>query len=116
MVCKALVIAGRLKVTTENGKNPVTAKYDRLYTFGARSFSIRRADTMELVYDSGDELARQTALLQPELFNCNFDPVSQVADDFDTRSDDKVQYLLYSRVLFKVNQLEKVHVHAYTRP
>lgn len=79
-------------MTTENGKNPATGEYDRLYTYGARSFSIRRADTMELVYDSGDELGHKTALLKPELFNCNFDPTGEVSDEFDTRSDDKVKY------------------------
>lgn len=46
---------------------------------------------MSLVYDSGDEISRKTAELEPELFNCNFDPTGLVADEMDTRSDDKVR-------------------------
>ena len=93
--------AGRLKVTTENGKNPSTMKYEALYAFGARSFSIRRADTMKLVYDSGDELAHKMALLQPDIFNANFDPNDEVSDDMDTRSDDKVWYKYRRKTSFK---------------
>ncbi|WAR09968.1 GIGA3-like protein, partial [Mya arenaria] len=63
---------GRLKVSNVHGLNSTTQKYDRLYAFGGRSFSIRRADNMQLVYDSGDEIARKTALLAPKLFNTNF--------------------------------------------
>ena len=93
--------AGHLKVTTENGKNPSTMKYEALYAFGARSFSIRRADTMKLVYDSGDELAHKMALLQPDIFNANFDPNDEVSDDMDTRSDDKVWYKYRRKTSFK---------------
>ena len=45
---------GKTKITIENGKN-AEGKYEALYTFGGRSFSIFDADTMELVYDSGSE-------------------------------------------------------------
>ena len=76
-------------------------KYEALYAFGARSFSIRRADTMKLVYDSGDELAHKMALLQPDIFNANFDPNDEVSDDMDTRSDDKVWYKYRRKTSFK---------------
>lgn len=83
-------VSGRLKVTTLDGLNAAGTKYDELYTFGGRSFSIRRANNMKLVYDSGDELESKMAELLPTLFNANADAEDTVADSFDTRSDDKV--------------------------
>ncbi|KAH3707600.1 hypothetical protein DPMN_067010 [Dreissena polymorpha] len=80
---------GRLKVSNANGLNASTNKYDELYAFGARSFSFRRADTMELVYDSGDEIARKTAQMAPELFNTDYGIADTVTQTYDTRSDDK---------------------------
>ncbi|XP_052813914.1 mesenchyme-specific cell surface glycoprotein-like [Mya arenaria] len=80
---------GRLKVSNVHGLNSTTQKYDRLYAFGGRSFSIRRADNMQLVYDSGDEIARKTALLAPKLFNTNFASADTVDHSYDQRSDDK---------------------------
>ncbi len=35
---------GRLNVTTATGRSPVTGKFDKLYAYGARSFSIRKAN------------------------------------------------------------------------
>lgn len=84
-ICK-----GRLKITTEFGKNATTGKYDKLYSFGGRSFSIRRADTMELVYDSKDELEHKTALLHPSLFNSAYRPGDKVSNSLDKSSDNKV--------------------------
>lgn len=84
-------IPGRLLVTTVNGLNSDGTAYDELYTFGGRSFSIRRADTMALVYDSGDELGRKSATLMPELFNSDGEAEFTLAETFDTRSDDKVK-------------------------
>ncbi|KAH3707606.1 hypothetical protein DPMN_067016 [Dreissena polymorpha] len=72
------------------GLNASTNKYDELYAFGARSFSFRRADTMELVYDSGVEIARKTAQLAPKLFNTDYGSANTVAQTYDQRSDDKV--------------------------
>ena len=40
------------------GYNTTTAKYDNLYTYGARSFSIWDADTGAQVFDSGDDFER----------------------------------------------------------
>lgn len=89
---------GRLKITTENGKNPETGKYDKLYAFGGRSFSIRRADTMELVYDSGMELEHKTSLLHRDLFNNGYGEGDIISATMDKRSDDKVHHFFpYTR-------------------
>lgn len=75
---------GRLKVTLRNGDIDGDGDYDRLFSFGARSFSIRTADG-ELVYDSGDDFEQITAELIPE----NFNSTNDENDSFDNRSDDK---------------------------
>ncbi|XP_053408058.1 mesenchyme-specific cell surface glycoprotein-like isoform X2 [Mercenaria mercenaria] len=80
---------GRLKVAAGDGKNRETGKYDKLYAFGGRSFSIRRADTMELVYDSGIEIAHKTSLLHSNLFNSGYKEGHLVAASMDSRSDNK---------------------------
>lgn len=54
------------------------------YIFGARSFSIVDADTMEVVYDSGSDFERITADLYPEFFNTTNDKVK-----LDNRSGKK---------------------------
>ena len=74
---------GRLTVTNALGNTDSDAEFEKLYVFGARSFSIRNPDG-SLVYDSGDELERLTATLTPATFNSN-----GAADTFDTRSDNK---------------------------
>ena len=75
---------GRLLVTTANGDADGDGYYETLYSFGARSFSIRDAFG-RLVYDSGDEIERITAEVLPANFNSNNDD----NDSFDSRSDDK---------------------------
>lgn len=42
------------KITTEDGKN-ADGKYEALYGYGGRSFSIFNAETMELAFDSGSD-------------------------------------------------------------
>ncbi len=74
----------RLNAVTTEGFNEGTGKYDELYTFGARSFSIWDAHG-NLVYDSGDTMEQKTAALIPDFFNSNNDD----NDSFDARSDDK---------------------------
>lgn len=74
---------GRLTVTNTLGNTDSDAEFEKLYVFGARSFSIRNADG-NLVYDSGDELEQLTATLTPTTFNSN-----GTAETFDTRSDNK---------------------------
>lgn len=60
-----------------------TCVYEKLYAYGARSFSIWSADGTQ-VFDSGSEFERITANLIPDNFNGNNDENS-----FDNRSDDK---------------------------
>ena len=74
---------GRLNITKASGFNLVTGFHEEIVAFGARSFSIWDADG-KLVWDSGDDLERVTAALQPENFNA-----SNSNNDFDNRSDDK---------------------------
>ncbi len=74
---------GRLNITNTLGKNPTTGRYEELYSFGARSFSIWNEEA-ELVYDSGDDLERITAAAFPANFNA-----SNSSNEFDNRSDDK---------------------------
>ena len=80
---------GDLKVTTTLGRTGETDGegepiYDALYAFGARSFSIRRADTAELVYDSGDDFERITGKRYGDEFNNDNNE-----NDGDSRSDNK---------------------------
>jgi hypothetical protein len=74
---------GRLKVTSSRGDHDGDGDFDALYSFGTRSFSIRRADG-SLVFDSGDDFERITASAHPENFNADHE-----SSDFDARSDDK---------------------------
>ena len=74
---------GRLKVTSFDGDADNDGDYDRLYTFGARSFSIW-SEGAALVFDSGDALERITAAAHPLNFNA-----SNTNNTRDDRSDDK---------------------------
>ncbi|MGE7664336.1 choice-of-anchor I family protein [Ureibacillus composti] len=71
------------KVTTENGKN-AEGKYEAIYGYGGRSFSIFNAATMERVFDSGNEFETIIKDQTPTLFNINNDNIKA-----DNRSDDK---------------------------
>ena len=75
---------GRLKATTSQGDIDSDGLYDRLFTFGARSFSIWDAFG-NLVYDSGDEFEQRIAAEIAKDFNSNNDENGS----FDSRSDDK---------------------------
>ncbi len=77
---------GRLHVTTTLGDLDGDGDYDRLYSFGGRSFSIWRlaGGALDLVYDSGEDFERITAGLDPRSFNCS----GGVSKRFDHRSDD----------------------------
>ena len=75
---------GRLEVSTIDGDTDNDGDFDALFSYGARSFSIFD-ENGKLVFDSGDLIARITALQTPELFNANDgDPA-----EFDARSDAK---------------------------
>lgn len=75
---------GRLKTTSANGDKDGDGDVDVLYSYGARSFSIRDARG-KLIYDSGSDFEVITASELPDDFNSNNDE----NDSFDSRSDDK---------------------------
>jgi hypothetical protein len=75
---------GRLKITSTMGDTDGDGDYDRLFSFGGRSFSIRNA-LGGLVFDSGDALERITAAALPAEFNSD----NEENGSFDSRSDDK---------------------------
>lgn len=74
---------GRLTVSTIEGDDDGDGDYERLFSYGARSFSIYKS-TGEQVYDSGDEFERVTAAAFPEFFNADNEE-----NTFDNRSDNK---------------------------
>ncbi|NJN74694.1 MAG: alkaline phosphatase [Limnothrix sp. RL_2_0] len=75
---------GRLKVTNTMGDTDGDGDFDKLYTFGGRSFSIWD-ETGDLVFDSGSQFAYITAAFYPDDFNSTNDENGS----FDDRSDDK---------------------------
>lgn len=75
---------GRLNITTTAGDTDGDGDYDRLFSYGARSFSIYDT-TGRLVFDSGSDLEDITAMLLPDEFNSTNDENGS----FDNRSDDK---------------------------
>ncbi len=70
-----------LKVMVDLGDTDSDGDYDKLYTYGARSFSIWDANG-DLVWDSGDEISKKVAQIQPALFN-------QDEGEMDGRSGNK---------------------------
>ncbi|WP_125779137.1 choice-of-anchor I family protein [Pseudoalteromonas rubra] len=74
---------GRLKVTTVMGDQDNDGQYEKLYTYGARSFSIWDQNGAR-VFDSGDEIVRITSALHGAQFNNDED-----TNEGDTRSDAK---------------------------
>jgi phosphodiesterase/alkaline phosphatase D-like protein len=74
---------GRLTVTNATGDTDGDGDFDRIESFGARSFSIWDASGKQ-IFDSGDQLEQITAAKVPTLFNSD-----GTAASFDTRSDNK---------------------------
>jgi len=74
---------GRLKMLLSEGDLDGDGDYDRLHSYGARSFSVWDAYG-NLVWDSGDFFETYTAANLPDFFNS-----SDGNDSFDSRSDDK---------------------------
>ncbi|WP_186580096.1 choice-of-anchor I family protein [Aquibacillus kalidii] len=74
---------GRLKTSTSHPKN-ANGKYEAIYGYGGRSFSVWNADTLELVYDSGSDFEQLIQEFSPDYFHSQNDE-----DNFDSRSDDK---------------------------
>ena len=60
---------------------------DTLHAYGARSFSIWNSNA-ELVYDSGDDIAKRVFAVEPDNFNAD-NEVNLTAETADNRSDDK---------------------------
>jgi hypothetical protein len=77
---------GRLAVTPYSGDTDHDGDYDEIHAFGARSFSIRNAETGAMVFDSGDDFEKITAAdpVFGKLFNASNDNNS-----FKNRSDNK---------------------------
>ena len=75
---------GRLNITTTAGDPDGDGDFDRLFSYGARSFSIFDSEG-NLVFDSGSDLEQITARLLPDEFNSTNDENGS----FDARSDDK---------------------------
>jgi hypothetical protein len=80
-------VLGRLTVTNTLGDIDGDGDFDRLYAFGARSFSIFKATKqgLEQVFDSGDQFEQITAAAIPTEFNSD----NSENDSFDKRSDNK---------------------------
>ncbi len=74
---------GRLTVTKANGDNDKDGKYDTLFAFGARSFSIWSADG-NLVWDSKNDFETKLASIYPVNFNA-----SHTSNALDGRSTSK---------------------------
>ena len=80
---KSAIGVGKLKVTSFDGDTDGDGDYDKLYAFGARSFSIWAPDGAQ-VFDSGDRLEEMTKAAFPNNFNA-----SNNNNTLDDRSDDK---------------------------
>ncbi|WP_297441673.1 NAD nucleotidase [Sulfurimonas sp.] len=70
-----------IKVVVDMGDTDGDGDYDKLYAYGARSFSIWD-DNGDIVYDSADSIGKSIALYEPQLFN-------QDEGEMDGRSGNK---------------------------
>ena len=75
---------GRLVLSSIDGDTDGDGDIDRLVSYGGRSFSVLDANG-NIVFDSGDQIARITAEATPELFNAD----DGLPEEFDNRSDNK---------------------------
>lgn len=74
---------GRLNVSTGSGLRADGSCFEKLYSFGGRSFSIWSTEG-DLAFDSGDDFEQLVAREAPEFFNSD-----HTESVFDDRSDDK---------------------------
>lgn len=81
---KANTGLGRLTVTNRYGDFNGDGKFDSIFAFGARSFSIWNGATGALVWDSKDEFEQKTKALLPSNFN-----TGHTTNALDDRSDNK---------------------------
>ncbi len=75
---------GRLKITNTRGDTDNDGDFDKLFSYGARSFSIWSKNLKQL-YDSGSDVGHITSSQLPDDFNSDDEENSS----FDARSDDK---------------------------
>lgn len=81
---KANTAMGRLNVTNKFGDFNNDGKFDSVFCYGARSFSVWNSTTGNLVWDSGDQFEQITSARFPNNFNA-----SNSNNTKDNRSDDK---------------------------
>ncbi|MFY7848046.1 MAG: choice-of-anchor I family protein, partial [Bacteroidia bacterium] len=81
---KANTALGRLNVSRFYGDFNKDGKFDSIFCYGARSFSVWNGSTGALVWDSKDQLERLIAAINPSFFN-----VSNSNNTLKNRSDDK---------------------------
>jgi hypothetical protein len=81
---KANAALGRLTVTNRYGDFDNDGKFDSIFTFGGRGFTIWNATTGALVWDSKDEFERNTLAMFPANFN-----TGHTTNALDDRSDNK---------------------------
>lgn len=74
---------GRLRTTTATGDHDGDGLHEEIFSYGGRSFAIW-TESLEPVFDSGDQFERITAAQHPEHFNSDHE-----SHAFDDRSDDK---------------------------
>ena len=74
---------GRLKVTTALGDDDKDGEFDKLFAYGARSFSIWDKN-VNLVFDSGDDFGKISSAILGNNFNA-----AHTENKGDNRSDDK---------------------------
>ncbi|MEI7978105.1 MAG: choice-of-anchor I family protein, partial [Bacteroidota bacterium] len=75
---------GRLNVTNRFGDFDNDGKFDSIFTYGARSFSIWNGSTGALVWDSKDDFEQRTLAMFPSNFNAGHN-----TNSLDDRSDNK---------------------------
>jgi hypothetical protein len=106
-------LLGRLRSTNASGDFDGDGDFDRIYTFGARSFSIYD-DQGNLVFDSGNDLEFQIS--QHPTFKAffNFSHNDNTSAGFDSRSDDKgpepeaVTIAIHNGVRYALVGLERI--------
>jgi hypothetical protein len=68
-VLKQTYNMGRFRVTNLHGNTDADAEFETINCVGTRSFSIFNATTKQIVFDSGDDFERYTAVNFPTIFN-----------------------------------------------
>lgn len=81
---KANAAIGRLNVSNRWGDFNNDGRFDSIFTFGSRSFSIWNGTTGALVWDSKDDFEQRTAAMFPNNFN-----TGHTTNALDDRSDNK---------------------------